>query len=252
MNKLEKIKKLREKLKKGGISCGTWQQIPHLAISEIIGSQGYDWVAIDQEHGSIDKSQLTTLFVGIESKNTLPFVRLSESNYINAHSALEAGAAGLIFPMINNQMQLSQLINRSQLPPTGSRGVGFSRASLYGKDFESNLKFGQNPFIVAMIESEEAVYNIDEIVKTKGLDAILIGPYDLSASLNETGKFESQKFKYALEKIENACLKNSMPKGIHVVKPSLKEFDRYVKKKFQFIAYSTDALFLLSSSTAPY
>ena len=251
MNKLEKIKAIRQKLKQGEISCGTWQQIPHTGISEIIASQGYDWVVIDLEHGSININELPNLFLALEANNVLPFLRLSQSNSINAHQALEAGAAGLIFPMINNADQLKELIKRSKLPPSGSRGVGFSRACLYGKNFDENLLFGQNPFIVAMIESSESVKNIESIVKTEGLDAVLIGPYDLSASLEKTGDFSSEEFKFSLQKIEKACAQNSIPKGIHIVKPSQEEFQSYVSKKFQFIAYSTDALFLLSSSNMP-
>lgn len=251
MNKQKKINDLREKIRKGGITCGTWQQIPHIGISEIIASQGYDWVVIDLEHGSINTGQLPNLFCAIETHNVLPFVRLKESHYSDAHSALEAGAAGLIFPMIKDGDQLSELIKKSQLPPTGTRGVGFSRACLYGKNFDENLRFGQKPFIVAMIETEEAVNNIESIVKTNGLDSILVGPYDLSASLNETGNFESPKFQSSLIKIEKACIDNAIPIGIHIVKPSQKEFDKYSVKKYQFIAYSTDALFLLESSSMP-
>ena len=251
MDKLSALINLRRNLKKGSFSIGSWQQIPHQAISEILGSQGYEWIAIDLEHGSIDISQLPNLFLALEANNVLPFVRVSEANYINSHKALEAGAAGIIFPMIKNGKQLSDLIKNSKLPPSGSRGVGFSRASLYGKKFENYIDFAQNPFIVAMIESKEAIDNIDSILENDALDAILVGPYDLSASLNETGNFESLNFVNAMKKIDLACRKYSIPKGIHVVKPSKKQLKKYVDEFYQFIAFSTDALFIIEGSTKP-
>ena len=251
MDKLSALNNLRRDLKKGLVSIGSWQQIPHQAISEILGNQGYDWIAIDLEHGSIDISQLPNLFLALEINNVLPFVRVSESNYINSHKALEAGAAGIIFPMVKNGKQLSDLINNSKLPPSGRRGVGFSRASLYGKNFEDYTDFAQSPFIVAMIESKEAIDNIESILENDSLDAILVGPYDLSASLNDTGNFDSLDFVNAMKKIDLACQKYSIPKGIHVVRPSKKQLKKYIDDSYQFIAFSTDALFIIEGSVKP-
>ena len=252
MDKLSALAKLRKNLKKGLVSLGSWQQIPNQAISEILGSQGYEWIAIDLEHGSIGISQLPNLFLALESNNVLPFVRVSESNYINSHQALEAGAAGIIFPMVRDGKQLRTLIENSQLPPSGNRGVGFSRASLYGKNFEKYSEFAQKPFIVAMIESKEAIDNIEGILENDSLDAILVGPYDLSASLNDTGNFESLDFLNYMKKLDCACRKYSVPKGIHVVKPSKKQLKDYIDKSYQFIAFSTDALFLIEGSAKPF
>ena len=251
MDKQAELSNLRKKLYKGDVSIGSWQQIPNQAISEILGSQGYDWVAIDLEHGSIDVSQLPNLFLALESYNVLPFVRVSESNNINAHRALEAGAAGIIFPMIKNGEQLTDLITYSKYPPSGNRGVGFSRASLYGKNFNYYSKYAQAPFLVAMIESIEAIENIESILDNKSLDAILVGPYDLSASLNDIGNFKSKNFISAMKELDLACKKYGIPKGMHLVKPSQEEFKKYVDTGYQFIAYSTDAIFLIEGSIKP-
>ena len=102
-----------------------------------------------------------------------------------------------------------------------------------------------------MIECKEAVDNIESILKVEGLDAILIGPYDLSASIGQTGNFNSKEFLSSLKKIEDACKTFSISKGIHVVKPKKEEFNYYKNQGYQFIAYSTDALFLIESSNFP-
>ena len=251
MDKYPLITSLRKNLKNGLPTCGSWQQIPHPGISEILASQGYEWIAIDLEHGSINMSQLPILFCALELHNVLPFARLAKADCNDAHLALEAGAAGIIFPMIHSGEQISRLIQYSTWPPNGKRGVGFSRASMYGKNFEQQKQLAEKPFFVAMIESLEGIENIDSIASTPNLAAIMIGPYDLSASLGITGQFDSEKFKIAVEKIENATKKFKIPKGIHVVEPSKEKFNQTIQKGYQFIAYSTDALFLLASSKKP-
>ena len=87
MDKYSSVLALRETLKKGLTSCGSWQQIPHQSISEILASEGYEWIAIDLEHGSIDISQLPILFCALEANNVLPFARLSKADSIEAHRA---------------------------------------------------------------------------------------------------------------------------------------------------------------------
>ena len=251
MDKHSLVLKLREKLRKGLPSCGSWQQIPNNTISEILASEGYEWIAIDLEHGSIDISQLPNLFCALEAYNVLPFARLSKADSNEAHRVLEAGAAGIIFPMINSSAQINELIKNSIWPPNGNRGVGFSRASLHGKYFEKQKRLAEKPFLVAMIESFEGMKNIREIILSPYLDAIMIGPYDLSASLGVTGEFNNKKYVNALNKISKICNELSMPMGIHVIKPSRKEYKKAIDNGYQFIAYSTDALFILESSKFP-
>ena len=251
MDKYSLISSLRENLKNGIVSCGTWQQIPHPAISEILASEGYEWIAVDLEHGSIDISQLPILFCAMEAHNVLPFARLAQADANHAHLALEAGAAGIIFPMIHSGEQIKDLIKQSTWPPNGKRGVGFSRSSMYGKKFDQQKILAEKPFFVAMIESLEGLENIASIASYSLLDAIMIGPYDLSASIGLTGNFTNKKFKIALEKITTNARKFNMPIGIHIIEPSQDKFNEAIKKGYNFIAYSTDALFMIESSSKP-
>ena len=147
------------------------------------------------EHGSISIHQLPDLFRALELGNTLPLVRLSEGSPKECKSALDAGAGGVIIPMIENENQLQDIIKFCKWPPIGERGVGFSRANLFGKNFNEYKKETYNTLIIAMIENQSAVKNIDKILSVKGLDAIFIGPYDLSASLKLTGQFDHPRFK---------------------------------------------------------
>ena len=242
--RLEKIKNIRSKLKGNDACIGTWQQIPHASISEILGQAGFDWVAIDLEHGAIDNHQLPDLFRAIELGGTLPLARIAESKPKNCKSALDAGAGGIIAPMITNSDQLKMVRSACSWPPVGDRGVGFSRANLFGKNFDSYLNEARAPLLVAQIENILAVDNISEILAIEGLDAILIGPYDLSASMNITAEFENPLFVQTMKKIINACRDFKIPCGYHVVKQDVKLLEQKIKDGYQFIAYSIDAVCL--------
>ena len=136
MNRLKNIQKIRQKLQTGMCSIGTWQQIPHASISEILGHAGYDWVALDMEHGSIGVEQLPNLFRAIELGDTLPLARIAQSHPKDFKQALDAGAGGIIAPMIESAEQLESIRDACCWPPAGNRGVGYSRANLFGKYFE--------------------------------------------------------------------------------------------------------------------
>jgi len=251
MNRLEKIEEIRNKLNSNEVSIGSWMQIPSSTVAEIMGNSGYDWVAIDMEHGSINVAQLPDIFRALELGNTLPLVRLTEGTSKQAKQALDAGAGGIIIPMLESAEHLEFMINSSKWPPIGKRGVGFSRANLFGEFFDNYVKEAHNPLIVAMIENISALDNLESILKVKGLDAILIGPYDLSASIGHTGKFQHPVFIEAIERISLLSRKHSVAFGIHVVEPELTNLDAKIKEHYQFIAYSIDSVFLLKGSKNP-
>ena len=138
MNRLSAIKKIRNKLlnSNSSFSIGSWMQLSDASIAEIMGQSNYDWVAIDLEHGSIDISQLPDIFRALELGETLPLVRLAEGHPKDCKQALDAGAGGVIVPMVEDAGQLKLIKDFCRWPPSGRRGVGFSRANLFGKFFE--------------------------------------------------------------------------------------------------------------------
>lgn len=243
MKKLQSLKNLRNKLKSGA-SIGSWIQISNSTISEIVGNSGYDWAAVDLEHGQISYESLPDIFRSLELGNTLPLARLAEASPVDCKKALDAGAVGVIIPKIESSEELIEMRDATSWPPSGKRGVGFSRANLFGKYFDEYSIESQNPFLVAMIESKKGLENIDEILKVKGLDAIFIGPYDLSASIGKTGEFSSKSFANSISLIKEKCKNNRVPCGIHVVQPSPKDLDIRINEGYKFIAYSMDTMHL--------
>ena len=251
MNRPERIATIRTALADGQASIGSWIQIPHPSIAEIMGQAGYDWVAVDLEHGAISVDQLPDLFRALELGNTLPLARLAEGLPKDCKQALDAGAGGVIIPMIETAAQLESAVDACRWPPAGTRGVGFSRANLFGKHFDAYVGEAQAPLIVAMIEHERAVENLETIVAVQGLDAVLIGPYDLAASMGLTGQFEAPQFIAAMERIRTVCLRHGIRSGVHVVQPAPEALTQRLEEGHRFLAYSLDTVFLTTSSGRP-
>lgn len=251
MNRFKNTIKIRQKLQTGMCSIGTWQQIPHASISEILGQAGYDWVAVDMEHGSIGVEQLPNLFRAIELGGALPLARIAQSQSKDCKHALDAGAGGIIAPMILNAEQLEEIKAACCWPAAGKRGVGFSRANLFGKNFDEYKEEAQAPLLIAQIEHINAVNELDVILQVDGLDAIIVGPYDLSASMGITAKFHNEGFVTVMDRIVNLCKKYKVPCGDHVVQPDPNLLDKRIKQGYRFLAYSTDGVFLNSFSSAP-
>ena len=157
----------------------------------------------------------------------------------------------MIVPMVESAEQLTKVRDACRWPPSGSRGVGFSRANLFGKHFDAYHEEAQTPLLVAMIEHIRAVEHLEEILLVEGLDAILIGPYDLSASMGLTAKFEHPEFISAMDRIRSLCSLRSITCGVHVVMPEAKVLKQRIDEGYRFIAYSIDSVFLNNSTTIP-
>ncbi len=251
MNRLAAIEAIRNRLRCGGVSIGSWMQIPHASVAEIMGQAGYDWVAVDLEHGSISPHQLPDIFRALELGGTLPLVRLAQGHPKDCKQALDAGAGGVIVPMVESAEQLIAVRDACRWPPGGSRGVGFSRANLFGKHFDAYRIEAQAPLMVAMIEHVNAVENLESILAVEGLDAILIGPYDLSASLGLTAEFEHARFKATMAHIRDKARTAGIPVGLHVVQASAEELESRLADGYRFIAYSIDAVMLRTVAGKP-
>jgi 2-dehydro-3-deoxyglucarate aldolase len=148
--------------------------------------------------------------------------------------------------MVNSAQQARDVVAAAKFPPMGVRGAAFCRPSGYGEQFKAYYDgHNEDVVVVAMIEHVDAVANIEEIVKVEGIDALFMGPYDLSSSMGIVGEFENPRFKEALEKVRLAAKKAGMPVGLHVVPPDVEQIRRRAKEGFQFIACSIDTQMIL-------
>lgn len=240
-----KSNKVKQKLKNGSITVGSWMSMGHQSIAEIISAAGFDWVGIDLEHSVIDIDKLQTLLLAIESNQCVPLVRLTSNDPNLAKRVMDAGAYGVIVPMVNSASDARLAVSSIKYPPVGIRGVGIARAQAYGPGFAGHVKIANDESIVIVqIEHIKSVRNIKEILNVEGIDGLIIGPYDISGSLGVPGQLNHPSVVEARRKILAAAKAKGIAAGTHIVYPSISEFKKYVKEGYRFIAFGTDILFL--------
>ncbi len=231
------------------LTFGSWITLGHPAIAEIMSKSGYDWLCIDMEHSSITLNEMTTLIRSIEANDCFAFVRVAKNDEIEIKKALDAGAHGIIVPQINTREDALKLIEFAHYPPRGKRGVGLSRAQSYGKNLDGYMKkINKNLKIIAIIESKEAIRNLDDILDTDLINGSMIGPYDLSASHGCIGKLNDKNVIKSINRYEKIAKKYNKPLGFHAVNVNKKEAKNKIKKGYKFLAIGYDALFLMNES----
>lgn len=236
---------LKTKLKNRELTIGSWLTIPHQAIVEIMSSAGFEWLTIDLEHAAIDYQALTNLIGHIQGNGMEALVRVSKNEEVVIKRSMDAGANGVIVPMIKNAAEASMAVDFVRYPPMGKRGVGLSRAQNYGIGFEAYKNWLNNEsVIIAQIEHIESVKNLSSILDTDGIDGIIVGPYDLSASMGLPGEFEHKDVKKVLSEIDRITLKKNKPLGFHVISSDYNKMIEKIQKKYSFLSFSLDFYFL--------
>lgn len=226
---------IKEKLKSGNFTIGSWMQIPDSSIAEILGNAGFDWIALDLEHGAFGLHNLPDIFRAIRIGGSFPFVRVAQNHPKDIKQALDAGAAGIIAPMVETAEQARNFLLWSSYPPIGTRSIGYSNANSFGKYFDSYFRTVNSDLVrVIQIESIKALDEIDLIFSIKGIDAVMIGPYDLSGSMGLTGQFDHPDFLKVVEDFRKASKRNQIPLGTHVIQADLEK----VKTRFEVVKSS--------------
>jgi 2-dehydro-3-deoxyglucarate aldolase len=238
---------LREALSNDQLVIGSWINTGSQIVAEIMSQSGFDFLTLDAEHSPIDTPQIHSLVQAIKagSNQCAPIARVPKSDYYLIKRYLDAGITGIIAPLVNTREDAEELISATKYPPLGNRGVGYCAANQYGSNIIESLETSNNSILsVVQIEHQKGVENIDDILSVPEIDAVFIGPYDLSASLGIPGEFDDPKYIEARDKIFNSCKQHSIPIGIHVVQPNVDEFVDYAKKGYKLIAYSLDITIL--------
>jgi 2-keto-3-deoxy-L-rhamnonate aldolase RhmA len=235
-------------------SIGTWLSLPNESVAEIFAKAGYEWVVIDLEHSAININQAEQLIRVIDLAGSKPFVRLSGHSASQIKRVLDAGAKGILAPMVESQAQIEGIVAACHYPPRGNRGMGLARAQGYG---EANAKSeyitttSKHIEIYAQIESVAGIANLDSIFSQE-IDGYFIGPYDLSASLGNPGIFDSDDFIEAEEQILKASQRHQVKAGYHLVEPNAKQIPILLNKGYDMIAFSVDIRMLDLSARLPF
>jgi len=241
MDFLNKVKKNKE----GGneLILGSWINTVSPIVSEIMSNSGFDFLCLDAEHSALDYYSALQLFQAIRAgnPNCAPLVRMQGNQYVDTKRYLDAGAIGIIAPLVNTKKEAEYLVKSVKYPPLGNRGVGFGRSHAYGFEFDNYMKFAEkNIFIAIQIEHIDAVENFNEISEVDGIDAVFIGPYDLTSSMGITAQFNHPDYLHALKYVQKICTEKNIINGIHVVQPSVDEVLERQKQGYNLIAYSLD------------
>ncbi|MDC0048070.1 aldolase/citrate lyase family protein [Verrucomicrobia bacterium] len=231
------------------ITIGSWITLNNLSIAEILADSGFDWLCIDLEHSAIDYYEAQNLISIIQGKGLSAFVRVSENNDIIIKRILDAGADGLIVPMVNTEDDAKRAVNSLKYPPIGTRGVGLSRAQGYGFNFEKyKNEIAPQIKLIVQIEHVIAVENLEKILSIDGIDGTFIGPYDLSGSMGKPGDYNDEDVKVVLKKYETITKEYNKLIGYHVVQPDCSQLKDKINEGYNFLAFSTDTLFLGSKA----
>ena len=210
-----------------------------------MATAGFDWLAIDLEHSTIDLETTFTLIQVIDLAGCAPLVRLSANDPVQAKRVMDAGAWGVIVPSVQSAAEAKQAVDAVKYPPEGKRGVGLGRAHGYGPRFvEYVCENAEGSIVIPMIEQVEGVERVDEILDVAGVDGVFIGPYDLSASYGVAGELNHPLVTKAMARVLETARAKGKAAGIHVVHPPATQVADRLAEGFRLIAYGGDMLFV--------
>jgi 2-keto-3-deoxy-L-rhamnonate aldolase RhmA len=216
-------------------------------VVELLAEAGFDWLFLDAEHAPFNALEMQSL---MQAAGATPcVVRLASSDEIHVKQALDIGAAGIIAPQVNSAEHAHQIVQWSKYAPVGRRGMGIARAHRYGLKVPEYVQAAnEDTAVVVQAEHYEAVKHIRDIVRVEGVDGVLIGPYDLSASLGIPGAVDRNEVKEAIARVRDACREAHLPIGIFgltadAVRP-------YIEQGFTMIVAGVDTVLLAHASTA--
>jgi 2-dehydro-3-deoxyglucarate aldolase len=238
---------IKQKLKRGEVSIGSWMSLGHPSIGEILASAGYDWVLIETEHTAIDNSEVLHILMAIEGQGVPALVRPAGIDPLQAKAILDSGASGMLVPLVNTKADAELAVKMAKYPPMGFRGVGVARAHGYGQSFDDYMqRANDETLLIIQIEHIDAVRNIDEILSVPGIDGTFIGPYDLSASMGVVGQLDHPDVQAAKEKVLKATLAHGLAAGIHLLRPDYAtvNLQSVIDQGYRFIALGSDIMFL--------
>jgi 2-dehydro-3-deoxyglucarate aldolase len=236
---------LKQRLAQNQLTIGSWITLAHPGIAEIMANAGFDWLAVDLEHSVITIGEAEALIRVIAMRGVAPLVRLTSNDINLIKRVMDAGAHGVIVPMVGSRADAERAVASVYYPPRGKRGVGLARAQGYGTSFaEYRAWLEKEAVVIVQIEHIDAVRDLEAILDTPGVDGYIIGPYDLSASMGIPGQFDDPRLIEAIERVRTTGIAKKKPGGLHVVEPRPDQFNAHVARGFRFLAYSIDTRML--------
>lgn len=229
-----------EAWRRGEQTIGCWLSLANTYSAEAISRLGFDWVCVDLQHGMIDYTDLAQMLPAISTSKATPLVRVPWNEPYEIMKVLDAGAYGVIVPMINNREEAALAVAACRYPPQGNRSFGPIRGALYGGKGYA-VEANDTLACIAMIETKDGIDNVEEIVQTPGLDAIYIGPADLALSMGlpVSGDQPQAEHLQVVKHIRDVCKANKVAIGIHT--SSLEYAQKYLALGFNFVTLGSES-----------
>ncbi len=242
-----RINKVKYALAQGQLQLGTgFGQLRSVEIPRMLAAAGFDWMFIDTEHGGFNLETVQDICRTSVMAGICPLVRVAELQYSLVARALDCGAQGVVFPRVESVELLERAISWTKFPPLGIRGYGLTPMQV---DYE-RATFSQiiehvnaNSMVVLQIETRKAVEMRDELLSVPGVDAVMIGPADLSISLGVPGDFQHPSMVEAMEAVRDSCLAHGVAPGTQTRTPALARF--WKERGMKFLGCSSDTSMLL-------
>ena len=232
----------RTRLRNGERLLGTMVTLPTASTAEILADAGFDWLFVDGEHGPLDTSDILAILQAV-SHRIACIVRVPACDEVAIKKVLDLGAAGIIVPQVNTPEQAADVVRYTRYAPEGSRGVGLARAHGYGFRFAEYVASANAEIsVIVQAEHRSAVENIDAIVQVPGVDAVLLGPYDLSASYGKMGQISDPEVLNGINRVTTSCQAVQMPLGYFGI--SFDAVKPWMDKGYSLVVAGVDVLFL--------
>ncbi len=238
------MKSFKERLVAKELLVGSWIQFGYPQTTEIVAKAGFSFVVIDMEHTSIAANELLSSIQISSLAGVTVLVRVGANDPLLIKRAMDAGAHGIIVPMIETREQAERARDAIYYPPKGMRGVGLARAQGFGLDFDSYRdRMATETILIAQIEHRRAIDELEAILDVDGVDGFLVGPYDMSGSFGKPGQFNDPEVAAALSRVAEVVKSHRKPSGFHVVQPDPALLEQRIGEGYRFIAYGTDMVF---------
>ena len=239
------MSKTKDKIRKGHPAIGSWVMTGHPAVVEIMAGEGFDFLVADMEHTPINVETFYHMALAVKGTDCELMARLPACDAVLAKQVLDMGAAGIIVPSVNTPAEAAQTVAMAKYPPDGIRGAALCRATGFGRHFDEYYSnHNREVLVVAMLEHINALKQVDAILATPGLDAILIGPYDLSASMGIPGQLKHPDVLAAQQVILDACRRHKVAPGIHVAPVDPADLAGRLAQGFLFVPCGIDTSFV--------
>lgn len=228
---------LKEPWRAGKPALGLWSSIADTLVAEALGAAGPDYVCVDLQHGGSHEGNLIAMLQAVVAGGSVPIVRVAEGNPASIMRALDAGARGVVVPLVESADQAARAVEACRFPPFGKRSFGPYRVSINAGTLDPREL--EKVACIVMIETRAGIDHLEEIVATDGVTAAYVGPSDLSLALGlDPGSIEAPEYVAVLEEIRQACAERGIVAGVHCLDGTSAR--RYVEQGFGMVTVAVE------------